>query len=106
MKLSAKNLYAYRVFTHNHTFMVQSPCQTIDELWEQVEQNRVIDFSYPDKKGGMIRLSVRSNTIEAIDTSYGTEPVSQLEGPKDDNRATNTRVQGGRIVIGQLAGKK
>lgn len=107
MPLNPSNLYPFRIFTRSHTFMVLSPCATIDDLWVELEQNRVVGFTYPNKNGDIVTISVRSDSVEAIDTAYGTEPASQLEGPKQQERVDNrTRIQGGRIVIGQNARKQ
>ena len=106
MKIADQTVYAYRVFTHSHAFKVLAPFSTIDALWEEIEKNSILDVQYPDNSGVIISLSVRCNTIEAIDNPYGTEPVSKMEGPAPTENVTNrASVRGGKIVLGQQAKK-
>lgn len=104
MCISNEKLYAYCVFTQAHAFMVLSECQTVSALMEKVENNAILTFQYPDKKGAIVDISIRCSSIEAIDTRFGNEPVKRMQGPEQTSNLTNRAAdRGGRIVLGQQA---
>lgn len=104
MKLKQQDLYAYRLFAGNHALMALFPYSSLKELWEAVYENCLLYFITPDKSGGSIEGSIRTDSINAIDRPWGIEPVSQKVAPVIDKGVTNrATIKGGKIVLGQTA---
>jgi len=104
MKLKQQDFYAYRLFAGNHALMALFPFSSLEELWKAVETNSLLYFITPDKSGGSIEGSIRTDSITAIDRPWGVEPVSQKVSPNIDKGVTNrATIKQGKIVLGQTA---